>query len=106
MPMGGSVGPKPPCFDCMSPLWQLGGLFVRLLLVNTPIRKLLLAVMALVALVSIMTRPRASERSGAPLLAGAHVPAAVRVVIGAPVATAIPKRHAFPGTATSLRYRG
>jgi hypothetical protein len=79
--MGGSVGPKPPCFDCMSPLWQLGGLFVRLLLVNTPIRKLLLAVMALVAIVSIMTRPRASERSGVPLLAGAHVPAAVRVVI-------------------------
>jgi len=60
---------------------QLGGLFVRLRLVNTPIRKILLVVLALVLIVSIMTRPRASERSGAPLLAGAHVPPTVRAVI-------------------------
>ena len=45
------------------------------------IRIVLLVVLALIAVVSILTRPRASERAGAPLLAGAHVPVEVRAVI-------------------------
>ena len=45
------------------------------------IRKVLLAVVALVAVVSIFTRPRFGEPSGAPLLSGARVPVAVRAAI-------------------------
>jgi hypothetical protein len=45
------------------------------------IRTVLPVVLALTVVVSILTRPRASERSAAPLLAGAHVPVEVRAVI-------------------------
>jgi Haem-binding domain len=41
----------------------------------------LLVVVALMAMVSILTRPRASQKAGAPLLVGAHVPANVRAAI-------------------------
>jgi len=44
------------------------------------IRTVLLVVLALMTIVSILTRPRASEKAGAPLLMGAHVPANVRAV--------------------------
>jgi Haem-binding domain len=46
--------------------------------VKSLIRKLLLVLIALVGLVSILTAPHASENAGAPLLAGAHIPDAVR----------------------------
>jgi hypothetical protein len=45
------------------------------------ISKILLVVIALVTIASILTAPHASEKAGAPLLAGAHVPDAVREVI-------------------------
>jgi len=45
------------------------------------IRKILLVVIALAGIASILTAPRASENAGAPLLAGAQVPAAVRAAI-------------------------
>lgn len=37
--------------------------------------------MALIAITSVLTRPRASERARSPLLAGAQVPVAVRAVL-------------------------
>jgi hypothetical protein len=37
--------------------------------------------MALIAIISVLTRPRVSEKAGAPLLAGAQVPVAVRAVL-------------------------
>jgi hypothetical protein len=49
--------------------------------VKSRIRKILLVVVALVAITSILTAPHASENSRAPLLTGAHVPDAVRVAI-------------------------
>jgi len=45
------------------------------------IRKILLVLIALVAIASILTAPHASKNAGAPLLAGAHVPDAVRAAI-------------------------
>lgn len=45
------------------------------------IRKIPLAVIALAGIASILTSPHASEKTGAPLLEGAHVPAAVRAAI-------------------------
>jgi hypothetical protein len=49
--------------------------------VKSLIRKFLLVVIALVAIASILTTPRTSKNAEAPLLAGAHVPAAVRAAI-------------------------
>lgn len=45
------------------------------------IRTVLLVVLALIVMVSILTRPRASEKADAPLLAGAHVPPEVRAAL-------------------------
>ena len=45
------------------------------------IRKILLVVIALMGIASILTAPHTSEKAGAPLLAGAHIPDAVRVTI-------------------------
>ena len=45
------------------------------------IRRILLLLIALVGIASILTTPRASENTGAPLLEGAQVPAAVRAAI-------------------------
>ncbi|MGD0296250.1 MAG: heme-binding domain-containing protein [Bryobacteraceae bacterium] len=42
------------------------------------IRKILLVSLALIVIVSLLTRPRASEGAGLPLLEGAHIPAEVR----------------------------
>jgi len=42
------------------------------------IRKILLVSLALIVIVSLLTRPRASEGGGLPLLEGAHIPAEVR----------------------------
>ena len=45
------------------------------------IRVIVLVLIALVGIVSFLTAPRASGNAGAQLLAGAHVPAAVRAAI-------------------------